>query len=710
MIWTVGYGVHKNLKTKLLSVSILTGMLVSLASPSITPLLPTAHAATITNHVVINEIFPSPSSGSEWIELYNPTSSTVDLTGWKLKDSASYSKTLSGTLLAGGFVTFDVTSFNNSGDTARLNNSTDDIDTVVYGSIANGSSWARTYDASSDFEIRSDVTTPAVTKGTSNGLEPYVHQTSDSAFLSTDKYIRANTTVDVSGYVRVPGKADAVRFDYDGAVDVYDIDGYEHIQAGQWPSAQGAKQFRVKTPLPGGQYTITAEYRVQGDWYPVTGNGTVFVIDLPWAIHVTPSPTNQFFRTSDSPVRVRVDDQFMQFKHLITQINGTKFAVMRDQCDLRQAGNYLFCDVAQATAQTINGVDYPAWSPLPAGTYTASTTTFTKANNRVDDLPSQMFTIDDARPTSSNFVITNPQTVYGSSIDVTADATDDNGVKYVMFYLTAPRVSDGACDGNGTKLVTMYGSLITGSTYGGTFDTSGLDGYYCLNAVAGDLAAHHSLPILRIKVLLDNTAPVITMDPIADSTDTKPTITGTTTEPSAPVTVSVNGQDYTAAVQPDGTWSAVVTAALPAGSHAATASSTDDAGNSADTAIQTLEVLAVAVPAGNETPSEPEDDGAPAPAPQNDQNQGSPLLAQNTFGDGDAAPNQNTDDGEVEGATTSNEFASTNTGDTLGASTDTTAGSCGTFASLCWYYWPPIVIALLTFGYYLYGRRASDIV
>ncbi len=35
--------------------------------------------------VVINEIMPHPASGNDWVELYNPGTTTVDLTNWALK-------------------------------------------------------------------------------------------------------------------------------------------------------------------------------------------------------------------------------------------------------------------------------------------------------------------------------------------------------------------------------------------------------------------------------------------------------------------------------------------------------------------------------------------------------------------------------------------------------------------------------------------------
>lgn len=77
---------------------------------------------------LINEIMVDSSSSSfgDWVELYNPTSSLIDLTGWSIYDltsngTPSLTKTLSGNLVPGGFITFDLSNrLNNSGDTITL--------------------------------------------------------------------------------------------------------------------------------------------------------------------------------------------------------------------------------------------------------------------------------------------------------------------------------------------------------------------------------------------------------------------------------------------------------------------------------------------------------------------------------------------------------------------------------------------------------------
>lgn len=47
----------------------------------LTALTPTAATAATGPNVVINEIMPNPTSGNEWVELYNAGDAAQDLTG-----------------------------------------------------------------------------------------------------------------------------------------------------------------------------------------------------------------------------------------------------------------------------------------------------------------------------------------------------------------------------------------------------------------------------------------------------------------------------------------------------------------------------------------------------------------------------------------------------------------------------------------------------
>jgi hypothetical protein len=128
-------------------------------SDSLRSLSSIAHSLSNTRNpagtnVVINEIFPDKKSG-EWIELYNPTGGTIDLSGWTITTSAG-SYTFPGTpgsatvtIGPGQFLIIDNTDFGDS----FLKNKEDDItlsdynsnpvDFTNYKGVPDGQSWAR---------------------------------------------------------------------------------------------------------------------------------------------------------------------------------------------------------------------------------------------------------------------------------------------------------------------------------------------------------------------------------------------------------------------------------------------------------------------------------------------------------------------------------------------------------------------------------------
>jgi len=138
------------------------------------------------SHPVINE-FVSNTSNGEWVELYNPTSETIDLSGWQLREltdpdgspTESEFLTLSGEIPPKGFIIAAGAGLNNTGDWIGLYNSDLTpilLDQVSFGNVvspynvnvvANPSSEqsvGRTIDGGPDFQT---FATP--TRGLSNG-------------------------------------------------------------------------------------------------------------------------------------------------------------------------------------------------------------------------------------------------------------------------------------------------------------------------------------------------------------------------------------------------------------------------------------------------------------------------------------------------------------------------------------------------------------
>ena len=68
-------------------------------------LLPSFGRAQAAEHVVISEVMYDPAGtepDGEWIELFNPTGETVDLSGWTLRDNSTRQNPLPALILGAG--------------------------------------------------------------------------------------------------------------------------------------------------------------------------------------------------------------------------------------------------------------------------------------------------------------------------------------------------------------------------------------------------------------------------------------------------------------------------------------------------------------------------------------------------------------------------------------------------------------------------------
>ncbi|MFX0091700.1 MAG: lamin tail domain-containing protein [Candidatus Hodarchaeota archaeon] len=84
---------------KVMPIVILFVMLFTVASP-------TVNANPSSTNIIITEVLydtPGTDSVEEWVELYNPTGSTVDLAGWTLTDNVGTYTISSGTIPASGY-------------------------------------------------------------------------------------------------------------------------------------------------------------------------------------------------------------------------------------------------------------------------------------------------------------------------------------------------------------------------------------------------------------------------------------------------------------------------------------------------------------------------------------------------------------------------------------------------------------------------------
>lgn len=92
------------------------------ATPSATP-SPTATPTPLpTGSVFLTEFMACPTSGNEWLELYNANETTIEVTGWQVIDISNNKKTLTGTIQPRSFTVFEWTGslLNNTGDSFKV--------------------------------------------------------------------------------------------------------------------------------------------------------------------------------------------------------------------------------------------------------------------------------------------------------------------------------------------------------------------------------------------------------------------------------------------------------------------------------------------------------------------------------------------------------------------------------------------------------------
>ncbi len=194
------------------SISAFFAVLALLVQPIVSLNIPAAFAATVTDRVVINEIQANPLPGEkEWVELYNPTTSTVSLAGWVLtynNGGAIYPITSVSEIAAGGFAVVEapdsVSYLDNTSDSLTLRSTVGQVDAVSYSNGIPQKSFARTYDASTDFNNQASPT-----KGATNGIAPdttgpiveVTYPTNGSVITSTNNKItvKGNFSDDLSG-------------------------------------------------------------------------------------------------------------------------------------------------------------------------------------------------------------------------------------------------------------------------------------------------------------------------------------------------------------------------------------------------------------------------------------------------------------------------------------------------------------------------------
>ena len=177
--------------------------------------VPAFAQSSLSNHVVINEVDINPpgddaASPTEWVEIYNPTSSSVDIGGWKIASTTvlkqTYTVPLGTTIKAGQFLTYSYKTvwFTDNNEKVELRDKNGFVidATPLISDIQNDfSSWQRIYDGY-DLDSADDWKFAKSTAGSSNGKIPTTTETQDVIVkINSDKpnYIFGETAIITGG-------------------------------------------------------------------------------------------------------------------------------------------------------------------------------------------------------------------------------------------------------------------------------------------------------------------------------------------------------------------------------------------------------------------------------------------------------------------------------------------------------------------------------
>ena len=221
---------------------------------------------------------------------------------------------------------------------------------------------------------------------------------------------------------------------------------------------------------------------------------------------------------------------------------------------------------------TIDGNDYTAtnngdgtWTladdvvaTLAEGSYPTSVTATDNAGNADTDTGNVV--IDTTAPT----VTINDLTTNDITPELTGTVNDPNAVVVVTID-----GNDYTATNNGDGTWTLADNIVA-LLAEGSYPTS-----VSATDTAGNTVTNTG------TVVIDTTAPTVTINDLTTN-DTTPEITGTVNDPNAIVVVTIDGNDYTATNNGDGTWTLAdnIVALLAEGNYTAVVTATDAVGNS----------------------------------------------------------------------------------------------------------------------------------
>ena len=274
-------------------------------------------------------------------------------------------------------------------------------------------------------------------------------------FVNSPRYVHANTpenTHDIAAEIEFYPGTTQVHL----AVDNVPVPPQDVSDPGTQPLSTGSNRIQVRMPFAPGAHTITGTAVVDGQEVPIRGsNGddfgvaVIYALDTPSANYEVPVPSKRSFNSTTSPVQVKIDDEFKQFKSLAFSLYTGEpgdadsqklgdFTLTREDCNTQIEG-FVVCDIAGASN----------WKELTEGTYFVKLKTSTKAEDgqhpdgiSAEDSASWSlpFTVDTTPPGAT---INGPLSVTGGEtikVQGTIDKSASEGTLYVDDDAMGPAV------------------------------------------------------------------------------------------------------------------------------------------------------------------------------------------------------------------------------------------------------------------------------
>ncbi|MDR8195940.1 hypothetical protein XB87_09745, partial [Acinetobacter baumannii] len=375
--------------------------------------------------------------------------------------------------------------------------------------------------------------------------------------------------------------------------DELGTDGSFNAQVALGPDALDGTVVNVN----GVNYTVTAADLANGyitAAIPVTGEGPV-------AIHAEAVDAQGNVDVADADVTVTVDTVPADLIGAITIPEDLNGDGILNADELGTDGSFnaqvaLGPDALDGTVVNVNGVNYTVTAADLANGYITAAIPVTgegpvaihaeavDAQGNVDVADADVTVTVDTVPADLIGAITIPEDLNGDGI-LNADELGTDGSFNAQVALGPDALDGTVVNVNGVNYTVTAPDLANN-----TLPTLA-DGPHTITVTATDAAGNVGND--TAVVTIDTSLPVVSLDDLTTN-DTTPALTGAIDDPTATVVVNVDGIDYPATNNGDGTWT-LADNTLPAlidGPHTVAVTATDPAGNTAtDTATLTIDTV-----------------------------------------------------------------------------------------------------------------------